>query len=361
MKILRGSYEMSSSTESIILYKNHANSIGYWKIWSKENVIHIMHAVTLGGSPVHHTETVHEGKQGRSVLQQVQHRIQSRINKQMDKGYVTTKEEASKPPTNALNFLQPMLAQPLKRVLIDVNKHLVQLKYNGHRCLVTKHEGDIIAYSRQGKLIDTIPHILEKIDIPEGVTLDGELYCHGQSLQTIASWAKRAQEDTKRLMYVVYDVISVESYLDRYEWLKEQKFWNLPIILSPTWHLKNELTDELRRAKNEHYEGLILRNETGGYQPGRRSKFLVKVKSCMDAEYPVVDVIPSKDNWGILVCMLPNGDTFKTSAPGTIAQKKEVLQNKENYIGKDVTVEFAEYTKDNVPFHCVATGWRDDL
>lgn len=353
---------MSPSTNEVTLYKNHANSIGYWRIWSLDNTIHIMHAVTITGTPIHHTETVSEGKQGRSVLEQVKHRIQSRVNKQLDKGYVATMDEARKPPTNALNLMQPMLAQPLKRVgKLNLSNHLVQLKYNGHRCLVTKHEGDIIAYSRLGKLIDTIPHILKSIDIPEGVTLDGELYCHGQSLQTIASWAKRAQENTKRLVYVVYDVISDEGYSDRLSWLLDQEFWDKNVVLAPTSFLDRELTDKLRQAKTDHYEGLILRNEVGGYQPGRRSKFLVKVKSCMDAEYPVVDVIPSKKNWGILVCMLPNGDTFKTSAPGSIPEKEEVLRNKENYIGKDVTVEFAEYTKDNVPFHCVATGWRDDL
>jgi DNA ligase-1 len=229
--------------------------------------------------------------------------------------------------------------------------------------MVTRQNGKTFAYSRQGKIIDTIDHILEDMEIPEGVTLDGELYCHGESLQTISSWAKRLQENTKKLKYVVYDVIDTGSgYTDRFHWLKERPFYQENVVeLSPTFRLTKEVGLALKTVKAMKYEGLILREPKKPYEPGRRSSSLIKVKSCIDAEFPVVDIIPSADGWGILVCQMPNGNTFRVSAPGTIGMKTHTLEHKEDFIGRNVTVEFAEYTKDKVPFHCVATGWREDL
>lgn len=353
--------------DPVRLFKNHMNSIGFWDIWGEGNIIHIRHATTINGKALHHVERVLEGKQGRSIEEQVQHRIQSRINKQLDKGYVRKYEEAKKPPTNALNLFQPMLAQSLKRVPnLDVDKHYVQCKYDGHRCLITKQNGIVTAYSRQGKPITTVEHILEDMDIPEGMTFDGELYAHGESLQTIASWAKRMQDDTAKLKYIVYDVIEDSPYENRHQWLVNDFEYNIDgnVIVAPTWKLKQvskTLMTELRDAKALGYEGLILRNERTEYQSGRRSRGLVKVKSCMDAEFPVIDIIPSKHNWAILVCQLPNGLTFKVSAPGSISDKAEVLRNKNDYIGKIVTVEFAEYTNDKKPFHAVALRFREDI
>jgi len=108
------------------------------------------------------------------------------------------------------------------------------------------------------------------------------------------------------------------------------------------------------------YEGLILRDLKMPYEVGKRSKGLIKVKQFMDAEFKVVDILPSAEGWARLVCELP-GDTFKVSAPGTIYQKTEVLKRKDEFIGEFVTVTFANYTIDGKPFHPVAERWRQDI
>lgn len=83
------------------------------------------------------------------------------------------------------------------------------------------------------------------------------------------------------------------------------------------------------------------------------------MKKRNDEEFPVIDIKPSIDDWAILVCETESGRLFSCSAPGSILDKKETLKNKENYIGKQVNVEFVGWTKDKVPSQPIAMYWRD--
>jgi hypothetical protein len=55
------------------------------------------------------------------------------------------------------------------------------------------------------------------------------------------------------------------------------------------------------------------------------------------------------------------GKPFKTFAPGTYSDKERALVYKERIIGKYVTCEYADLTKEGIPFHCVAIRWRYDI
>lgn len=355
-----------SRSSKFRLYKNHRNSIGYWDIWFEDNVIHIAHATCLLCKKVEHTEVVHEGKQSRTLKEQVISRIKSRIGKQLDKGYVRTIEEAGKPPTNTLNLSQPMLAQPFKRVrTIDWIDAYIQNKLDGHRCKITNVNGELISYSRQGKIINTIDHVLENLDVPEGVTIDGELYIHGLPLQTIASYAKRQQAGTKELVYNIFDVESDEPFGDRLEVMNNLNLDNVTSKLVTTTKVSDiddfNISLMFMEARHAGYEGLIVRHGQKGYEAGRRSSSLVKIKGTFDDEYKVVDITPSKDGWAVLHCITPEDRVFRVSSPGTFEDKFHVLANSSEYIGRYITVEYSELTKDKIPFHPVALRWREDL
>lgn len=338
-----------------------------WDISSQQNKIIITYG-QVGGIMQTQTEVVPLGLAGRTLEQQVTSRINSRVNKQLDKGYRYTIEDAKKLSNmNALDLLKPMLAQSSKKLKhIDHREYWAQFKYDGHRCLITKLGGKLRAYSRQGKWITTIDHILEGMDIPEGWTIDGELYHHGTSLQTISSWAKRKQENTLKLKFIAYDLIMGINYRERYSFLKNDFVYGENVVVAPTGTIKESIIESLGKAKGLGYEGLILRHKNYVYEAGKRSRGLLKVKEArevpyIEKEFTVVDVHPSKDNWAILECAVSEGKTFRTSAPGTMVDKTFVLQNKDNYIGKVVTVEFPNYTDDGKPFHATAMRWRDDL
>jgi ATP-dependent DNA ligase len=290
----------------------------------------------------------------------------------LDKGYKKTVEEAQQGSTNQLNLPRPMLAQPLKRVSrVNYKDAVLQFKLDGHRCLVTRVDGKVIAYTRQGKLIPSITHITQELDdiLPEGVTLDGELYHHGTPLQTIGSWIKREQEDTKKLKYTVYDLMSPDPYRER---MTEKNNILARYILRDGNPVINVLGDYeyvdtnhtstlFRLARSQGYEGLMLRTNDRGYEAGVRSASLIKLKEFFDEEFKVVDITPSKDGWAVCTCVLDSGRTFMVSAPGDMGAKRKVLEERENYLGKFLTVEYSTLTNDGIPFHPNALGWREDV
>lgn len=357
--------------EAIKLYRISATgAIQIWVISSIDNTICIYYG-TIDGAIQKKIEVISQGKAGRTLEEQIISRINSRVNKQLDKGYCKSIEEARKCiGKNSLQMFRPMLAVNLHKIN-NMNWHnaFVQYKFDGHRCLITKINNKIIAYSRRGKIINTIDHIINDLDIPEGVTLDGELYCHGQSLQTLTSWIKKEQEDTLKLNYIVYDTINPSPYEYRFELLNklELNLGSRTIIASTIQINKADKIPSLfYNAKNIGYEGLIVRQDNVGYGIGKKSTSLVKIKQLPgfelnEEEFLVIDIIPSKDNWGILICKALNGKPFRMSAPGTMQQKVKILENKDKYIGKYITAEYPQLTDEGIPFHCVALRFREDI
>ena len=78
--------------------------------------------------------------------------------------------------------------------------------------------------------------------------------------------------------------------------------------------------------------------------------------------------------WGVLafaLCFGPthikgvlqteSGLTFETPAPGTHEQKARYLQDETIWRGKKMRCEWAELTKDGIPFHCVAIELYDEV
>ena len=360
----------------IALYlKDARGGIRVWEISARFNSKQGYGAIvdwnygTLGGALQSQSEYIDYGLAGRNLQEQVNLFVNSKISSKMDRGYVKSLEDAkNNKVTNALGLEKPMLAVTYKNIKDKLPDELwMQNKYNGHRCLIKIEDGNIFAYSRNGKEIDTIPEIFAQIcvDYFDGLTLDGELYHHGTKLQTISSWVKRRQEATKNLTFICYDVIMEESFSKRFEFLKRYDL-NISNLnrdyfeIAQTWKInRDRISDYLNKSCEEGYEGLILRQDGFPYSDGKRSKSVIKVKKILDDEFLVKDIIPAKEGWGILCCIAKNGRQFTVSAPGSMEEKQIVMDRKESYIGKFVRVEYAELTKIGIPFHPVAIMWRD--
>jgi len=349
--------------ERVLYMRDNTGAMRQWSISAIDGDITISHG-QMGGSLQHKTEVVIEGKASRSLREQVQSRIDSRISKQMDKGYIRNLAIAqTSKATNTLGLPKPMLAHKLKDVKnIDFNNAVSQPKFDGNRCMIYCKDGINYAYSRNGKPMEAIDHILDDIVLTEGQIIDGELYCHGESLQTIVSWVKRKQLNSLKLKYHLYDIIMDASYPVRSDCIMNLPHGDsvIPVPGDPCPDLR-ELMAKFREYRELGYEGAILRWGEAGYEDGKRSKFLVKVKEWESDEFFVIDIIPSKDGWARLVCDDKHGGSFTVSAPGSMLNKKEILQNKDNYIGRDITVEYANLTKDRIPFHPVAINFRDEI
>ena len=357
------------------------DNLGRIRVWSCEIDDEIpglrMQYGQLGGSLQEQIEVIPHGKSTRTWDEQAMLQLASKVGKKRDAGYTHDLDAAKNSArSNALNLKRPMLAQPYANPRLIKAGAYWQYKYNGLRCLVKCTASGLVAYSRNGKLMENIQHILEPLAeyMEEGDTLDGELYCHGQSLQTILSWVKRKQASTSRIKYHIYDKISDDAYPLRYKALQEAipatdglPFGVVPTTLlecptKPPAPIADLIRDRLREARAEGMEGIMIRHTSSGYEDGKRSKSLLKVKVWLDDEYEIIGITESKDGWAILECKLPTGGlwrSFSVSAPGSIMEKKGVLAQKESFIGRWVNVQYAELTKDGVPFHPVAVMYRN--
>jgi DNA ligase-1 len=349
------------------LYKQHSTGkVGTWTITVEGNAIHMDTQTKPGAKIARRTEIVHEGKAGRTLDQQIESRVKSRIASKLDNGYKHTRELASADAhTSTLGLPQPMLAQADIRKLADADTIWVQPKLDGMRMIVTRQNGKTFAYSRGGKPITTVQHILDQADhiLQDGEFLDGELYVHGESLQTIMSWAKRQQPDSESLVFNMFDVIDDIPFIQRFSGIQSR------IIEAGLEHVRTVYTDELtddcslpqymRQARRMGFEGLILRDDSTPYQAGKRSKGLIKVKQFLDAEFLVLEVTTGAQGMPVLICETEEHHTFRVTAPGNHAEKQWALENPEFFVGHYVTVKYAGRTPYGIPFHPVCLGRRE--
>lgn len=347
------------------LYKKMGKSIGYWKISVTDNAeLEIVHAKKLDGEETRRIVPVKAKNVGRAnettELQQAHLEAQSRIKKQLDKGYLPSVEEAE-------NFVSvsPVLATVVDKVRLtegDFENAYLQPKLNGHRCLY--RDGKL--WSRGGKVIN-LPHILEAIHDQglEGTELDGELYIHGESLQRIGSYIKRLQDDSYRIEYHIYDCPGDKSFACRFRVMKSVDY---PLWLTPTSRVNTleqalDLTTAFVKAG---YEGGMLRIGVQGYEYGKRSRNLLKLKTYKDTEVTVIGHEPAQPNGELesvrWICSNPfGGEDFKVLANGTWEQVHEQALNADQYVGKTLTLKYFELSEGNVPQQPIALNWREDL
>ena len=346
-----------------ILYQiDNKGQLRTWEISVVGFIICIEYGL-INGAKVTQEEAVSRGLGGRSIDEQIESRVNSRINKQLAKGYRRTIEEARKCiGQNELNLYKPMLAQQFnKQSRINTSGAVLQRKLDGNRMLVTKQDGNITCYTRNGKPIETLDHIVEQMQwLEEGQTIDGEVYIHGMPLKDINSRIRKKQKGTIDLNYHIYDVIDDSPFKERFDPLIT-KGSSENVIIEPYWLFSGKGPTEslFNEVRGQGYEGLMMRLDNVGYQAGKRSKGLLKIKYRYDAEYEVIDIEVAKDGTGILVMRLPNGDTVSGVAPGTKHEKIHVADNPEKYIGRMCTCSFAYLTEFGVPFHLTCDNWRD--
>lgn len=367
--------------QEVTLYKNHDGKIGDWTIQARALTetggadLQISHTKVVGGKAVVKNTPVYGKNVGRAnettPAQQAVSELDSRVNKQIDKGYVRNIDEAAAPATNSLGLQKPMLAHPIDKVkpeVIDWEDAWGQPKLDGHRCLVNG-----IMYSRNGKEI-LLPHIRDFLGDHSLLDkkLDGELYVHGQLLQDIGSLIKKPREESLLLNYHVYDVISPASYADRHAWLADAlsgalKDSGSPLRLVPAVRVRSrdELTKLHKAWLAANYEGSMLRHGKAGYQADKRSASLLKVKDFEDIEATVIAYERGTPNGEfevpVWVLELPNGQRFKATAHGDMQQKHAQWELRDTYIGSQLTVQIFGYSKDGIPLLPVALRWREDV
>lgn len=343
----------------------------------------ISYASTEGGKVTTKFNATKGKNKGRSnsttPAEQAVMEARARVEKQRDKGYVDTREEAlGGEVTNQLGKKLAQLSQPIKKFTgeIDWDNAFLQPKFDGHRTL-----HDEFIYTRGGERAD-VAHIQAAIDAQPALNalhLDGELYIHGLHLNKIGSLISKPQEDSLRLEYWLYDVVSDAAFEDRFRVLKHAyascSGLDIRIKLSPTVKVNSMAEARALHEKwvAEGYEGSVLKWGDEGYQDCKRSNYSIKLKDFDDGEFKVVGItygIPNaggqlNPNW--IYEFHPFGDTSKpveraeVLAYGTHAEKHQQGLEADQRFGQMATLSFFGYTSKGTPNIATMLSWYNPL
>ena len=288
----------------------------------------------------------------------------SKIETKMSAGYFESKEDAENN-----KVILPMLAKNYKKEYKKITYPCyVQPKLDGMRALYGNTGNGVLEFiSRKGKSITTMGHIESQFQTLDSV-LDGELYVHGETFQENMRLIKKDRgEETKKVKYHVYDIVSDKPFIERFQELKTLVSGLDTLEVVKTFHVSNEsaLKDLHSKFISQGYEGTIVRHGNSGYAINKRDSQLLKYKDFIDISCEVVDILPSEKNpeQGVVHCKIDKDGTPYTFGCGmkfSHAAREEILKNKVHFIGEIAEIRFFEYSEDGIPRFPVCHGFRLD-
>jgi len=291
-----------------------------------------------------------------SAEEQASSEIASRYKKQRKLAYFDEVSEIDQS-----RFVEPMLAKIYKdyrdEIDLSLGEWLLQVKYNGMRCVATK-DG---LFTRKGERYLSCPHIKEAlkpffVEHPDAV-LDGELFNDRfrQSLNEISKLVRKTvnitEADLKRskelVHYYIYDgygfgLDKEHPYHERKQWIDSHvvgKYTHVAKVEDFTLEGAADLDRHYNGLVDEGHEGAILRHRGMKYE-NKRSRNLLKVKPEDDDEAEIVDIIEGEGNWsgtGKVIKLRWKGREFDATFKGTRDEAAQFLEDRSKWVGKTVT------------------------
>ena len=248
----------------------------------------------------------------------------------------------------------------------------VQPKLDGIRCFVHVDGESVTLKSRTGKEFTSLDHIADAVrelvsfmgKSVGSFILDGELYNHQfkEDFQGLVSAIKRDKpsENTHLVQFHCYDYVAEDrDFKDRIDELYHMAWWLSEVTtiqIVPTFPVENldEVVEQNSLWLEDGYEGSMIRNSKGGYQPNRRSPDLQKYKSFMDAEFEIVGAVENKgkmEGQCTFTCVTEDGTEFGCKPMGDESQREQYWIDFQagKLTGKMLTVKFFEWTTSENP------------
>jgi DNA ligase-1 len=151
------------------------------------------------------------------------------------------------------------------------------------------------------------------------------------------------------------------KFSDRSKFIKENLSNLNNIVVVPTFeiHSAEDTDGYFERFLEEGYEGAIIRGDEP-YEH-KRSKNLLKYKRFQDDEFEILDVKAGKNNTiaESVTIRLNNGNICSATLAFPDDKCKEMLENKNNYIGKMATVCYFGMTNDKLLRFPIVKAIRD--
>jgi DNA ligase-1 len=261
-------------------------------------------------------------------------------------------------------MIKPMLAYKVDKKPVNWSeKVFMQPKLDGVRCVISKNG----AWSRTGKPWLNIDHILESLKpvfklYPE-LTLDGELYNHElkNDFEKIISLVRKTKptaahraEAADLVQFHCYDFIGTDLlFASRMKFLSTAPLYSDCVKYVPTHSVATrDLANAIHADWLEAgYEGSILR--LNGVYECKRSYNLQKFKDFHDTEATIVGYVPGKGKFTGLIgkFLMRDDDGIEFGCPigkgYNFQDRRDILTNVQNYVGKRATFTYFERTKAN--------------
>lgn len=199
------------------------------------------------------------------------------------------------------------------------------------------------------------------------VTFDGELYQHGKTYNEIQSvvMSKKniSAHDTSGLMYSVFTYVSNKTAAERFENLHLiGGSSRVNIIGCSVVNTEAELEAEFNSAIEDNYEGLVLWVGDAPYEH-KRSRNLLKYKKRFEVYATIKEITSSTGKetdcaMFLCTCNINNRQIDILVRPClTIKERKIIYKNSSEYIGRIISVSFADINEYGTPVHAVMDGF----
>ena len=259
-----------------------------------------------------------------------------------------------------------------KEDYIDGREFIVTQKLDGNRLLITKENDEIKFYTRQGKQMSGLKQIEEDMKLlPSGYAYDGELIAANPNnlpsdeLFRITMKESRKKGDKYGLIFNCFDIIPLDDFrkgISNIECCKRKELLH-EILSSQTPTLKyvvevpilyrgtdeSRIIDLINWAKDNQMEGIMINLSDGKYEC-KRSKAILKGKVFQEVDLLVIDYQEGEGNLkGTLGSLVVNykGNKVSVGSGYTLEERKYIWNNKEDIVGKIITVQYFEESKDS--------------
>ena len=382
-----------------ILYKRDSKDRPrQWRVWTEGSTLLVETGLVDGAKKVQKTvcKMKNIGKSNETTPEE-----QAIIEAYAKWRIQRTNEDYNQDIDKAGLQLRPMLALDYKKVPHRVNwpDAVVSTKLDGLRLTVGNRlkiggwdKEEHLYMSRKG-ILYPMPHFDEETSklllavnrrlktFNSGVcclALDGEAYIHGMPLQKINSLVKSYKPGkTENLEYHLFDlIIPGMSFIHRYEvlvdclsdFMDSKNLKLVPVYTASSEKLMVEMHDKF---VEQGYEGAIIRHASAEYGIGQRSSDLFKRKKFFRNEFKIIKIWPDKNGNAMFTVEFKKGfkfeykdhiatkdGTFKVTPKRTHVERKEMLNNPDDWVGNWITTKYQDLTEDEIPTFCSGLALR---
>lgn len=266
------------------------------------------------------------------------------------------------------------------KVNFETDDVMVQPKLDGFRFKAFIENDKTVMLTRGNEVYERMEDLKEEMkvfleNLPENFLSDGEIYIHGRDfneIQSIITNSNATEEDIDSLRAYIFDIIPTKEELENYPFRERKELideifseYDFKYLINTETHdvkSEEEIEEMMEFYRKEGYEGLMIRKGISPYHHGRSNNIL-KYKEFSTDTGVILDIEKGEGKFRDQACLVIEdslGVVTRMIHKDNQDVRKEILANKEKYIGKRYEFSFMERNpKTNAPRHPVGLRFVD--